>query len=310
MRASTLLTQFFSPRVIERARFGSGCWLVFWGLWKKVVIADNMALLADPVFAASATTTWFAAYLGVVAFAFQIYADFSAYSDIARGVARLMGFELPQNFDLPYFAVSPSDFWRRWHISLSTWLRDYLYVPLGGSRGTPVQTYRNLFITMLLGGLWHGAAWNYAWWGVYHGILLIAQRLGGRRDESPTGWRLGASVIVMFQFTLLWWLLFRCTRRVMVNGRLRDDSFAQIVEMLGSFRNGWGFDATSLSLLTSIAAFGVPLLLVQWAQWRARNQFVVFDMPTPARVAIVSALTVVWLVWGVQSGDAFIYFQF
>src|SRR5882724_4541117 len=166
-RAANLLYQVARPRRLTRAAFVSGGWLIVWGLWKKIVIADNLARIVDPIFAGSATVAALPAYLGAVAFAFQIYCDFSAYSDIARGVARLLGFELMLNFNLPYFATNPSDFWRRWHISLSNWLRDYLYIPLGGSRGGEARTYRNLGLTMLLGGLWHGAAWNYIWWGAY-----------------------------------------------------------------------------------------------------------------------------------------------
>jgi alginate O-acetyltransferase complex protein AlgI len=313
MRASKLLVQFMGPRTITRDGVITGCWLILWGLWKKVVIADNMATIADDVFAASASVSWVTAYLGVVAFAFQIYADFSAYSDIARGVSRLLGIELMQNFDLPYFATSPSDFWRRWHISLSTWLRDYLYIPLGGNRGSRLQTYRNLMLTMLLGGIWHGAAWNYAWWGGYHGLLLVGQRLGGDSWAAAltrTRWRRIVAIVVMFQFTLFGWLLFRCTRQARIGGRLQDDSLRQILEMLSAFRNGLGFDATSLHIFGVIAAFALPLLLVQVLQYRTGNPFVILTLPRFARALAVALLLFSWLMWGVQSGTAFIYFQF
>ncbi len=312
MRASTLLVQFFRPRVISREFLITGVWLIFWGLWKKIVIADNMARLADPIFADSAQVTWAQAYLGVVAFAFQIYADFSAYSDIARGVARLLGIDLMQNFDLPYFARNPSDFWRRWHISLSTWLRDYLYIPLGGNRGTPARTASNLFLTMLLGGLWHGAAWNYVWWGVYHGALLIGhRRITGDTPARPDSrWRRVGAILLMFQFTLFGWLLFRCTRRIEIDGTLRDDSGAQIIEMLTAFRNGWGFDAASLAIVVSIVAFALPLLAMQLFQYRTGDHQCMLRLPMPARALLVAGLSVMWLVWGMQAGEAFIYFQF
>jgi len=313
MRASKLLTQFMAPRTISRDGIVSGGWLILWGLWKKIVIADNMATIADTVFAASASVTWLTAYLGVVAFAFQIYADFSAYSDIARGVSRLLGIELMQNFDLPYFAASPSDFWRRWHISLSTWLRDYLYIPLGGNRGGRLATSRNLMLTMLLGGVWHGAAWNYVWWGGYHGLLLVGQRMGGDAlavEAVRTRWRKAMAVALMFQLTLFGWLLFRCTRQVAVGGRTQDDSLRQILEMLSSFRNGWGVDSTSLHVLGVIAAFALPLLIVQWLQFRTGNPFVILTLPRFVRASAVALLLFSWLMWGIQSGDAFIYFQF
>jgi alginate O-acetyltransferase complex protein AlgI len=312
MRASALLTQFFRPRTVTSQGFVSGCWLILWGLWKKIVIADNMALLADPIFRDSASTSWLLAYLAVIAFAVQIYADFSAYSDIARGVSRLLGIELMQNFNLPYFAVNPSDFWKRWHISLSTWLKDYLYVPLGGNRGTPPKTYRNLLLTMALGGLWHGAAWNYVWWGLYHGALLAGHRLWrtARPARALAGWRVGVQTLLMFQLTLFGWLLFRCTRRIEAQGRMVDDSFRQMVEMMTSFTNGSGFDAASLWLAATILAFCLPLLAVEMVQYRSGDQFFMLKLPVPAQAALVASLIFTWLMWGIQAGTAFIYFQF
>src|SRR5262249_44232913 len=152
------LPQMQRDRTMRWADMQSGFNLAMWGLFKKVVIADNLAAIAAPVFQAGGDHGPGAIHLGALAFAFQIYCDFSGYTDIARGVARIMGFTLMDNFDHPYFSSSITEFWRRWHISLSTWLRDYLYIPLGGNRHGAAKTYRNLFVTMLLGGLWHGAA--------------------------------------------------------------------------------------------------------------------------------------------------------
>ncbi len=309
-RARVLLEQIQQPRTFDEERFRRGLGLVLWGLWKKVVLADNLAAIADPLFATSATLPAAQAYLAVVAFAFQIYCDFSAYSDIARGLAKLLGFELMLNFHFPYFAVNPSDFWRRWHISLSTWLRDYLYIPLGGNRGGALRTYRNLALTMLLGGLWHGAAWNFVWWGAFHGALLCGHRLwtGGRpiataaRDSVARFW----AVAVMFQFTLFGWLLFRCTRRV--DGR--DDSFAQIIEMLTAFRNGWGLDLAAVRLALYLAVLAVPLLLLEWYESRRGHAEITFMWPRPLRVGVAAAMLFSWIVWGVSDGQAFIYFQF
>src|SRR5439155_447135 len=157
-------------------RMRDGLVLVLIGLCKKLVIADNMAAIANTVFfrfsdGQAAGVSGAEALLGVYAFAFQIYGDFSGYSSIARGISKWLGFELVVNFDNPYLAVSPSDFWRRWHISLSSWLRDYLYIALGGNRGGTLLIYRNLILTMLLGGLWHGANWTFIAWGLYHGLI-------------------------------------------------------------------------------------------------------------------------------------------
>jgi len=314
-RARALLPQIQRPRIITREALHSGAWLIYWGLWKKIVVADNLAFLVDPVFDGSAHATAAQAYLGVFAFAFQIYCDFSGYSDVARGIARVMGFELMRNFDLPYFAVNPSDFWRRWHISLSTWLRDYLYIPLGGNMGGTARMYRNLFLTMLLGGLWHGAAWNYVWWGIYHGLLLIAFRVaaGGTRKVPVGAMKMVTMVrvFVMFQLTLFGWLLFRATRRSpSPDGTLRDDSLGQILEMLTSMHNGWGFTGESLVLSGQIAFFVLPLMVVQWLQYRSDNHYVMSTWSLPVRSAFLGFLSWMWLLYGVQRGTAFIYFQF
>jgi D-alanyl-lipoteichoic acid acyltransferase DltB (MBOAT superfamily) len=171
-RASNLLPQIENPRTVTRAGIESGLWLIFWGLFKKCVVADNLAILVDGVFGAE-TATGAASLLALYAFAFQILCDFSGYSDMARGLARWMGVELMVNFNNPYFAVNPKDFWARWHISLSSWLRDYLYITLGGNRRGRRRTYVNLALTMLLGGLWHGAAWTFVAWGAFHGAMLV-----------------------------------------------------------------------------------------------------------------------------------------
>ena len=303
-RAKHLLPQVEKPRSLTQDGLTTGAWLIFWGLFKKIVIADNLSPIADQVYADSAQATSAMAYLATVAFAFQIYCDFSAYSDIARGLARMMGFDLMRNFNLPYFATSPSDFWQRWHISLSTWLRDYLYIPLGGNRGGKWATNRNLAITMLLGGLWHGASWNYVWWGAFHGLILI---IYNRREwPAATAWRRVVSQIFMFHLTLVGWLLFRSTRRV--DGA--DDSYRQITEMLGSFANGWGLNQGSLILAGDILFFTFPLLLMQCFQYRTGDHYFLLRRSFPVRVTCYAALVLIWLLYGRQTGSEFIYFQF
>jgi D-alanyl-lipoteichoic acid acyltransferase DltB (MBOAT superfamily) len=219
-RSSGLLLQFREPRPpVTRDDVREALWLIAWGLYKKMVVADNMGLIANGIFGPydkvtgpmSVPNDGLRLLVGLYAFAFQIYGDFSGYSDIARGTAKLLGFDIMINFNLPYFATSPSSFWRRWHISLSTWLRDYLYIGLGGNRGGAIKTYRNLFLTMLLGGLWHGAAWTFVLWGAYHGILLIVYRLLGlRTEEKDNPWYVNVMLgLVMFHLTCIGWLLFR-----------------------------------------------------------------------------------------------------
>lgn len=210
-RASHLLPQLTKPRTIRREQVYEGAWLIAWGLFKKAVIADNVAPRIDEVFLLG--NDWAsggACLVAIYGFAIQIYCDFSGYSDVARGLGKLQGVDIMRNFQIPYVATNPSEFWRRWHISLSTWLRDYLYVPLGGNRGGPLRTYRNLLLTMILGGLWHGAAWTFVLWGVYQGGLLALHRffvidrglwLGwlrgvrreGRKDRAADGRLAGGS---------------------------------------------------------------------------------------------------------------------
>ncbi|HTE05565.1 MAG TPA: MBOAT family O-acyltransferase, partial [Planctomycetota bacterium] len=170
-RAKRLLPQIERDRTLDFARLESGVCLAVWGFFKKLVIADNIVIYADRIFELKHPAGPMIA-AGAAAFALQIYADFSAYTDIARGTARLLGFELMENFRAPYLATSPSDFWRRWHISFSSWIRDYVYLPLGGSRAGRARFAFAAMTAMTLSGLWHGASWNFALWGVYHGVLV------------------------------------------------------------------------------------------------------------------------------------------
>ncbi|RME39425.1 MAG: MBOAT family protein [Planctomycetota bacterium] len=218
MRGTTLLPQFHEEHRFNSERVFSGALLCLWGLVKKICVADPMGRIVDAVYGTEvfprdpAAFSGFALLLATYAFAIQIYCDFSAYSDIARGAGRILGFRIMENFRAPYLAVTIREFWRRWHISLSTWLRDYLYIPLGGSRVSRTRTYVNLFITMLLGGLWHGANWTFVIWGGLHGIYLAVERMLGvdRLDRSRMSaveqWARG---IVTFHLVCLAWVFFR-----------------------------------------------------------------------------------------------------
>jgi alginate O-acetyltransferase complex protein AlgI len=214
-RASHLLPQIESRRVWNWPVARDAVSLIAWGFFKKIVIADNVGLIANKVFALSEpgfTVLW----AGVFAFAIQIYADFSAYSDIARGVARWLGIDLMVNFNHPYLASGPIDFWRRWHISLSTWFRDYVYIGLGGSRRGTGRTMANLWVTFLVSGLWHGASWNYVLWGAYHGALVTVARLVARPRSDRTrseAWAVlePLQILGMFLLTCIGWFIFRET---------------------------------------------------------------------------------------------------
>lgn len=217
MRARELLPQCQNPRSINSSKVLDGVWLILLGYLKKVVIADRLAPMVDSGFGAEGElfgngNSWLFLY----AFAFQIYGDFSGYTDIARGAGRIMGFNLARNFRAPYLVGDPSSFWRHWHITLSEWLRDYLYIPLGGSRGGSIKTLRNLMLTMLIGGLWHGAGVAYLAWGLYHGVLLVLHHLWrmvplskfSTHKFARYGYKVIA-VVCFFHITCVGWLLFR-----------------------------------------------------------------------------------------------------
>jgi len=209
VRASVFLPQMDRHIGLTRDRLRVGASLFLLGLLKKLVIADRMATIADPVFAHperfDALTTW----LGVVAYTIQIYADFSGYSDMAIGTAKLIGYDLPENFDMPYASRNITEFWRRWHITLSSWLRDYLYIPLGGNRHGTGRTYVNLALTMLLGGLWHGASWNFVAWGALHGAGLAVHRAISRGQRRP--WPAWVGIPMTLLFVMIAWIPFRAT---------------------------------------------------------------------------------------------------
>jgi D-alanyl-lipoteichoic acid acyltransferase DltB (MBOAT superfamily) len=300
-RSRHLLPQFQRARTIDSEAWRTGFTLLVFGLVKKVAIADNMAPIADAIFGAEAGAVSGPIVLaGSLAFAVQIYADFSGYSDVARGAARLLGFELCVNFDQPYRAATPSEFWRRWHISLSQWLRDYLYVPLGGNRGGGARTYRNLLLTMVLGGLWHGAAWNFVLWGAYHGAILCVYRLFAiDRTLARAGpvYRWLVATPVFFALTLYGWLLFRAR------------SSEQIVEFTRALVN----DASQLGMAATVVLvtlyYALPIAVHHGLAWKRCGEKWLPHGAWPWRLVIAGVV-----VWGITharaSERAFIYFQF
>jgi alginate O-acetyltransferase complex protein AlgI len=211
-RAENFLPQLAKLPAVDSAALWEALTRIVFGLFKKLAIADNLGVVVDPVFADLHTTSPSRILLASYAFAVQIYCDFSGYSDIALGTARLFGYRLPENFNWPYLARNPADFWRRWHISLSTWLRDYVYFSLPGLRTkSKVPSYVNLSITMVACGLWHGFGWTYALWGLYHGLLLVAYH-ARRRMETGSGLRTLGSILLMQQLAVIGWILFRLNR--------------------------------------------------------------------------------------------------
>jgi D-alanyl-lipoteichoic acid acyltransferase DltB (MBOAT superfamily) len=304
LRASLLLPQIHKPRTISDAQVADGAWLIAWGYFQKVFVADNVAGLASAVFDGGTPTAGVNVLVGVYAFAFQIYGDFAGYSNIARGTSKLMGIELVENFRFPYLVRTPQEFWRHWHISLSTWLRDYLYIPLGGSRGSEGRTRRNLLITMILGGLWHGAAWTFVIWGTFHGLLLVAYRAAARRPAFAA-WTGGAgalsrvtSWLVMFHLTCVGWLIFRAhsAQQVWALGR------AVVLD--------FGPAALDRTAAGSLLLFVSPLLLIHALEARADDVMVVRRMPRLIRYCVYSATMYLTMLFGNFGGTDFLYFQF
>ncbi len=224
-RASALLPQLLAPPRLRAADQLEGARRFVIGLWKKMILADNLAVYVDWVFVIpSDQVAPHQVVFGVLAFAGQIWADFSGYTDMAIGAARMLGLGLMENFDAPYFARGPRDFWRRWHISLSTWLRDYLYIPLGGNQRGPLRTQINLGLTMLLGGLWHGAAWTFVAWGAFHGLWLALERGLERlrsRERGLNTIRVAVGMLATFVGVCIGWLLFRAPSIALALGFLR-----------------------------------------------------------------------------------------
>lgn len=205
-RGTNLLPQIDTPRIFKYELFKAGLFQIFIGLFRKMVIADSLGVYVDSVYGYPESQNSTTILIATIFYAFQIYFDFAGYSDIAIGSAKLLGFHFNQNFNLPYFSQSIAEFWRRWHISLSFWLRDYLYISLGGNRKGIRITYRNLMLTMLLGGLWHGSSWNFVIWGGIHGIALICERVLFNTKDKKLGW---IGCCYTFLIVLISWIFFR-----------------------------------------------------------------------------------------------------
>ena len=303
LRATALLPQIAQPRRISNQQMRDGAWLIAWGFFQKIFVADNLAPLASHVFAPDAHATGINVLLGTYAFAFQIYGDFAGYSNIARGTSKLMGIELIENFRFPYLVLSPQAFWRNWHISLSTWLRDYLYIPLGGSRGTPAQTQRNLLITMLLGGLWHGAAWTFVLWGLYQGVLLILYRpfepAFAALDSRGGFVARFVAWLVMFHLTCYGWLIFRAPG-VGTLGAMTASLFTNVAPSTVDVDG----------LLLPLLLYTLPLIAVHLREAASDDVLVVPKLRLAFRYTVYAATLYLILLFGNFGGSDFIYFQF
>lgn len=317
VRASKLLPQISNPRVRRPDDFREGLYLVLLGLFKKVIVGDNLAVVANAIFNTPASQLSGAECLvGVYAFAFQIYGDFSGYSSIAQGVAKWLNIDLSINFKMPYLAATPSDFWGRWHISLSTWFRDYVYVPLarrGGGRVTKWRLYSTQIAVMLLSGLWHGAAWTFILWGLYHGLLLCGYRLytetkhrlfkGARpaaaaAPAAPSRAGRWLSVAVMFHLVCLGWLLFRA------------DSMTQVWQMLARVFTDFRLTPLAVSAFTMVAFYAGPLMIYECWLDRQPDLLQLTRVSWLRRAAAYGYCVLMLWFFPPAVSNVFIYFQF
>jgi D-alanyl-lipoteichoic acid acyltransferase DltB (MBOAT superfamily) len=308
-RATNLLPQFQRKRHFDYAQAVDGMRQILWGLFKKIVVADNCATYVDTVFADISNQSGSTLVLAAVLFTFQIYGDFSGYSDIAIGTAKLFGIKLMRNFNVPYFSRDIADFWRRWHISLTTWFRDYVYIPLGGSRPdtsslspnslfassptayTKCIAVRNTFIIFLLSGFWHGANWTFVLWGAYHALLFVPLLLMGKnrryRDDNQT-WSDIPKMVGTFLLVMVGWVLFRS-----------PDTLC-FVDYLSGIWDSSILSKPFVENALHLAVTGVAIALMLWMEWRKQ---------LPNRWWMYYALTLaIW--WFAGQDIDFIYFQF
>jgi D-alanyl-lipoteichoic acid acyltransferase DltB (MBOAT superfamily) len=297
VRASELLPQLERPRDPRRVDTSRAFFLIVTGLFLKVVIANHLAThVVDAVFAAPDRHSSLEVLVGVYGYAVQIFADFCGYTNIAIGVALLLGFEFPQNFASPYTAVSLQDFWRRWHMTLSRWLRDYLYIPLGGNRKGRIVTYRNLLLTMLLGGLWHGAAWTFVVWGGIHGLGLAVERALGWRPHTRAQQWLGR--VITFHLVCLAWIFFRA------------DSFSTARDVIVRLFDAWG-QSSPLVTTSVVLAILVGVVGQYFRPTAVASLLVGFRrLPVLAQAACVAVALTVINTLGPTGVAPFIYFRF
>ncbi len=303
VRPSQMLPQLLAAPRTDAAKQATGLWRIALGLAKKIVIGDYLArALVDRVFETPERFTALEVLLGAYAYAAQIYADFSGYTDIAIGSAALFGYELPENFVQPYLATNLQDFWRRWHITLSTWLRDYLYKPLGGSRRGNARTYLNLLVTMILGGLWHGASWTFVAWGALHGCALAVTRMWQRARASdaraaPTGLARWLAILLTFHFVCFAWVFFRAPTLAHA---------ALAFEQLG--RGRWALDHVAPRVVLVLGAAALLVVLPRAWDLRARSAFV--RAPALLQGLVLAAVATGLHLAATAGAEPFVYGQF
>lgn len=308
-RATNLLPQFLKKREFDYNTAVDGMRQILWGLFKKIVVADNCAVYVDQVFSTYMEQSGSTLLLAAIFFTFQIYGDFSGYSDIAIGTAKLFGIKLMRNFNVPYFSRDIAEFWRRWHISLTTWFRDYVYIPLGGSRVSKAKVIRNIFIIFLVSGLWHGANWTFLVWGAYHAILFLPLILAVKNRKHtnqvaegrflPT-WKETGQMLLTFFLALIGWIVFRAESIVQAWGYIQGMTDGNL------FRSPWIYNSTYM--------LPMPIILLVFIvlEWTGRNKECPLKVNGTKKIWqwLVYILFVVMIFSFGKPAESFIYFQF
>lgn len=307
-RATHLLPQVSRPRIFDSQKATDGMRQILWGLFKKIVIADNCAVVVNDVFANPDAFSGTSLVIGAILFAFQVYGDFSGYTDIALGSARLLGFDLLRNFSYPYFSRDIAEFWRRWHISLTSWFKDYVYIPLGGNRGSKLKTVRNTIIVFLLSGVWHGANWTFVVWGLYHALLFMPLLLFNVKKTHAEPIAKGRfspfdliKILVTFGLVTIGWVIFRADTLGQAWLYFKDIINPKSVENILDKHPG---------AITTMIFIGI-LLIIEWFQKHHLHglYFGGSRFSKPARFIIYSAI-IICLFWFGGKPEEFIYFQF
>lgn len=303
-RAGHLLHQLKQRVKFNPTNLKVGSTIILWGLFKKVVIADRLALFVDPVFNNPSEQNSLVLIIATVFFAFQIYCDFSAYSDIAIGSAKILGINLMKNFNSPYFSLSITEFWKRWHISLSTWFRDYVYIPLGGNRGLKWKTYYNLLLTFLISGFWHGANWTFIIWGAIHGVVVVIEK------ELSNYVSIKIPVILKWSFTmtlvLIAWVFFRSNSvndSLIIFSRISNLDFTNNFDSIRQVgMNKFDFILSPIVILL--------LLLIEFVSCNKNEEYVFQSLSYCKKVFVMTVIGFCILIFGIENSNQFIYFQF
>ena len=303
-RATNFLPQFLQNRKFSYDQAVDGMRQILWGLFKKIVVADNCALYVDQVWATHDTQSGSTLLLAAILFTFQIYGDFSGYSDIAIGTAKLFGIKLMRNFNNPYFSRDIAEFWRRWHISLTSWFRDYVYIPMGGNRQGLSRTIFNTLVVFLICGLWHGANWTYLVWGLYNVLLFLPLILLGkskRYKDSPLVWKQLPQMILTFALVTLGWIIFRAP------------SLSEAWDVCCNICSGTLWSAPYILPMQEMLFMAIGILVMIGVEWLQRNEahgLVLNRMTSRVLRYAIYIVLITMILWKGDSGDAFIYFQF